>query len=247
MGGIFISQYNDQSTLRPNMVRIEEVYTGGGDKGDTSLLDGSRVKKNHSRINLAGMVDGVNSQIGFARMEGERLPLNHQDGGRAANVAEVRLELDSVLGLVQHELFDIGAEFVMPSGGDLNSLPVVREDSLNRLLEEMRGWQKSLEPLTSFILPTGCPPVAAIHVARSSVRELERKVVDLMETEEDSIRPLLLRYLNILSDWLFVLSRWVTMQLGGKEAVWVTPNKRENVSITPSLNLDELDEVVRDM
>ena len=213
------------------MVRITRVHTGGGDGGETSLVDGSRVQKSNPRIEVVGCVDELNSAIGIVRMEIERLPHTHSDGGTRTAVIEIQAIALEILSRLQQELFDLGAELACPPDNIPDGITLLDEGAHERLTEEMDAWLLELPPLSSFIMPTGSAPVAWVHVARTIARRLERRLVALSESkEEELVRPFSIKYVNIISDWLFVFSRWVTQRLGLKEVLWEPVNTRDETN-----------------
>ena len=132
------------------MVRITKVHTGGGDGGETSLVDGSRVGKEHPRVAIYGTIDEANSAIGIVRAEMKRTTV--------IGISNTRLtEADQMLGIIQQELFDVGAECACPPGGVPEQMSIIGADAGERLVEEMDYMLGDLEPLSSFILPTGNP------------------------------------------------------------------------------------------
>lgn len=208
------------------MVRINRVYTGGGDTGETSLVDGSRRSKADPRFEVVGTCDELNAVFGLVAMEASRMP-DHEDGGNRATVQRVQTILSMVLTRVQNELFDLGAELACDPSKLPEYMVLINEEQSNVLVDEMDAWLEHLEPLTSFILPAGHGPEAMLHLARTVARRLERSVLRLKETEgEASVRPIVQVYLNRLSDWLFVLGRWVTSGLGHDETLWQPLGKR---------------------
>jgi len=208
------------------MVRINRVYTGGGDTGETSLVDGSRRSKADPRFEVVGTCDELNAVFGLVAMEANRMP-DHEDGGNRATVQRVQTILSMVLTRVQNELFDLGAELACDPSKLPEYMVLISEEQSNVLVDEMDAWLEHLEPLTSFILPAGHGPEAMLHLARTVARRLERSVLRLKETEGDaSVRPIVQVYLNRLSDWLFVLGRWVTSGLGHDETLWQPLGKR---------------------
>ena len=208
------------------MVRINRVYTGGGDTGETSLVDGSRRSKADPRFEVVGTCDELNAVFGLVAMEANRMPA-HEDGGNRATVQRVQTILSMVLKRVQNELFDLGAELACEPSKLPEYMVLISEEQSNVLVDEMDAWLEHLEPLTSFILPAGHGTEAMLHLARTVARRLERSVLRLKETEGDSaVRPTVQVYLNRLSDWLFVLGRWVTSGLGNDETLWQPLGKR---------------------
>tara|TARA_B100000902_G_scaffold84152_1_gene88635 strand:- start:486 stop:1091 length:606 start_codon:yes stop_codon:yes gene_type:complete len=197
------------------MVRITKVHTGGGDGGETSLVDGTRVGKEDPRVAIYGTIDEANSAIGIVRSEIMRFGLDVSEPLKGRLV-----EADQMLGLIQQELFDVGAECACPPGGVPEQMSVIGTEAGRRLIEEMDYMLQDLEPLSSFILPTGNPVVANLHMARTIVRRAEREACTLRE----EIRKEIISYLNRLSDHCFVLSRWLTGEEG--EALWTPLGKR---------------------
>ena len=196
------------------MVRITKVHTGGGDGGETSLVDGTRVGKEHPRVAIYGTIDEANSAIGIVRME----------LGRASfPMVETCDYADKLLGRIQQELFDVGAECACPPGGVPEQMTIIGSDAGERLVSEMDSMLEDLEPLSSFILPTGSPAVANLHMARTIVRRAEREACALRE----EVRPEVISYLNRLSDHCFVLSRWLTAKTGKEETLWTPLGKRK--------------------
>lgn len=176
------------------MVRIDRVVTKGGDTGQTSLGDGSRVSKTDPRIEAMGAVDEANAVIGLLRL--------HTTG-----------ESDAMLGRIQNDLFDVGADLCVPGTGD-DRLRITAA-AVERLEREVDQMNDKLPPLTSFILPGGSPGAAYSHLARVAVRRAERTVV-----RTDDVNPMVQRYLNRLSDHLFVLAR-VLNDNGEADILWV--------------------------
>ncbi len=178
------------------MVRIDRVVTRGGDGGETSLGDGQRVAKNSPRITAMGTVDEANAVIGLLRTQ-------TRDHAAA----------DRMLARIQNDLFDLGADLCVPGeAGDRLRLTVA---PLERLDSEIEAMNATLPPLTSFILPGGTDAAAYAHLARVTVRRAERDVVAL-----DGVNPLLRRYLNRLSDLLFVLARALNDN-AASDVLWV--------------------------
>ena len=179
------------------MVRIDRVITRGGDGGETSLGDGTRVAKNALRVEAYGEVDEANAAIGVLRL--------HVDA-----------EADAMLARIQNDLFDTGADLCVPGAAGerlrMNDVPSLR------LEEEVAAMNAVLPPLTSFILPGGTPAAAHAHVARTVVRRAERRVVALSHVE--AVNTAVIRYLNRLSDHLFVLGRRLNNN-GKDDILWV--------------------------
>jgi cob(I)alamin adenosyltransferase len=168
------------SRKREEPVRLTRIYTGGGDRGETSLGDGSRVAKTDPRVEAVGNVDELNSIIGWARAAGGA---------------------PGVLERIQNELFDLGADLATPSGGSRPRLRVSQE-LIDALESECDAVNAQLAPLKSFVLPGGNEVAARLYVARAVCRRAERAVLGV-----DLASPLIAVYLNRLSDLLFILAR----------------------------------------
>jgi len=182
------------------MVKLDKIYTRGGDAGETSLGDGRRVAKHDPRVVAYGTVDEANSTLGIARL--------HTEG-----------EADAMLARVQNDLFDLGADLCMPPGGRRgeNTLRIA-EAQVERLEREIDAMNGEVGPLRSFVLPGGTPAAAYLHLARATVRRAERMIAELAERE--AVNPLSLTYINRLSDHLFVLARWLN-ERGRADVLWV--------------------------
>ena len=179
------------------MVRIDRVTTRGGDRGETSLGDGTRVRKDAPRIEAIGDVDEANATLGLLRLHLASQP-----------------EVDAMLAMAQNDLFDVGADLCVP-GEDGDRLRVTDAPSA-RLDGEIAAMNATLGPLTSFVLPAGTPAAAHAHLARTVVRRAERSTTRLDAVE--TVNPAVIRYLNRLSDHLFVLSRRLN---AGSDVLWV--------------------------
>jgi cob(I)alamin adenosyltransferase len=181
------------------MVRIDKVITRGGDKGETSLGDGTRVAKDTQRVAAYGTVDEANATLGVLRL--------HTAGDN---------EADAMLMRIQNDLFDAGADLCVP-GASGERLRLTDAPSA-RLEAEVATMNAELPELRSFVLPGGSAGAAFAHVARTVVRRAEREVVALSHVEE--VNPAVVRFLNRLSDHLFVLGRWLNDK-GARDVLWV--------------------------
>ena len=175
--------------------RLSKIYTRTGDDGSTGLGDGSRVPKENLRVEAYGTVDEANSTIGLI------LSVNTLPPAIARCLTEV-----------QHDLFDLGGELCIPGHRMINAAQV------ERLEAELDGFNEPLPPLKEFILPNGGPATAACHVARAVCRRAERRCWSLARTESVSAEAL--KYLNRLSDLLFVLARVLARHEHGSEVIW---------------------------
>jgi|SRR5688572_17510803 cob(I)alamin adenosyltransferase len=189
-------------------IRITRVYTRTGDGGETALVGGRRVPKDAPRIEAYGTIDELNAIIGLARVfNAERLKKGK----------DYRW-LDEVFRRIQNELFDLGSELATPEDGVYEGMHRVGEAQVVALEQLMDKCQKDLKPLKSFVLPGGGRVGGFLHQARTVCRRAERRVLALARVE--SISPWPLKYVNRLSDLLFVLSRWVGQRLGETEYLW---------------------------
>jgi cob(I)alamin adenosyltransferase len=186
------------------LVKLNKIYTRTGDGGSAGLVDGSRVSKSSLRMTAIGEVDEANAAIGAA--------IAALDGG------EVALQLLRI----QNDLFDLGADAATP--GEVAGALRIVASQVARLEVEIDEMNSALEPLTSFILPGGSVPVAALHLARAVVRRAERAAVALNQSEP--LNPHLLAYLNRLSDHLFVSARHVAAGDGG-DVLWTPGATRD--------------------
>ena len=195
------------------MVRITKVYTRSGDKGDTGLVGGKRIPKDHPRIGSYGTVDELNSVVGLCR------------SFLAQKESSVRRDkLDLVLEAIQQKLFDMGSELATLPGTEYEGQITLQPEDAEWLEEIIDAMNEDLEPLQSFILPGGTPLNAFLHQARTVCRRAERDVIRLSREEE--VNPEVVKYLNRLSDFLFVAGRWVTATLDEQETLWV-PGKQK--------------------
>ena len=186
------------------MVKLDIITTRGGDGGETSLGDGRRVRKDALRVDAYGTVDEANAAIGLVRL--------HSVGDAAA---------DAMLSRIQNELFDVGADLCVP--GEAGARLRVADTQSARLEAEIREMNATLSPITSFVLPAGSAGAAHAHLARTVVRRAERLAVALAAEEE--VNPAVIRYLNRLSDHLFVLARRFNAVAGG-DVLWVPGRTR---------------------
>lgn len=189
-------------------IRITRVYTRTGDRGETALVGGKRVPKDAARIEAYGTIDELNAVIGLARVFNEE---------RVAE-GEGHRWLDEVLRRLQNQLFDLGSELATPDDAAYEGMYRVGETEVRELERLIDECQKSLQPLKSFILPGGGRIGAFLHQARTVCRRAEREILRLSRAEPLPEWPL--KYVNRLSDFLFVLSRWVARRLGEREYLW---------------------------
>ncbi len=215
------------------MVRINRVYTGTGDDGTSSFVDGSRHRKSHLRFAAVGTCDELNSIVGIIRRECSMLP-DHADGGSSSTIARIRKISEAALDRIQSELFDLGAELACDPDKLPDYMVLIGQQQCESLTDEMDAWIEQLDPLTSFILPAGIGPEPIIHHARTITRRLERSLIVIEDSEgPGSLRPETRVYVNRLSDWFFVYARWVTKNLGEQETLWTPLGKRqEAVSVS---------------
>ena len=187
------------------MVVLTKIYTRTGDDGTTALGDGERLAKYHARIAAYGTVDEANAAIGMARQA-----LGPDDK-----------TVDAMLARIQNDLFDLGADLCVPDRGKPLPYQPLRmtEGQVSRLEAEIDLMNAELRPLTSFVLPGGSPASAALHMARTIARRAERHMVELAALENEPVNPAGLKYVNRLSDLLFVASRYVNDK-GRLDVLW---------------------------
>ena len=183
---------------RDEPVRLTRIYTRGGDQGETSLGDGSRVSKLDCRIGAFGTVDELNSALGVVL------------------AGDVPQEMREPLERVQNELFDVGADLSVPWG--VTDRLRVEQTLIDRLEDLCDAFNADLPELRSFVLPGGTETAARLHVARTICRRAEREV--LLGAQEVELNPLVLGYLNRLSDVLFILARAANAVAGRDEPLW---------------------------
>jgi cob(I)alamin adenosyltransferase len=187
------------------MVRLDRIYTRGGDLGETGLGDGSRVSKADARIAAMGAVDEANAALGIARLGAQG-------------------ETDAMLGRIQNELFDLGADLCIPENGrKAEGALRVTPAQVARLEREIDAMNERLAPLTSFILPGGSAAAAHLHLARTIARRAETHIVAL--AQEAAVNPAALQYINRLSDHLFVMARLAN---AGGDVLWVPGASRQS-------------------
>ena len=192
------------------MVKLNKIYIRTGDDGMTGLASGPRRRKDDLRVEAYGAVDEANSAVGLARLSTRETPV-----------------LDAMLARIQNELFDLGADLSTPETGEkLDYEPLrILQTQVERLEHEIDALNADLQPLRSFILPGGSPAAAHLHLARTVARRAERIMVSLAATPGETVSQPALRYVNRLSDFLFVASRWAN-QKGQADILWVPGQTR---------------------
>ncbi len=193
------------------MVVLNKIYTKTGDNGTTALGSGERRMKYDLRVSAYGTVDEANSCIGIARL----------------GLDETLPELDAALSRIQNDLFDLGADLATPdTGEDLGYEPLrIIESQVSRIEKDIDHFNKDLSSLRSFILPGGTPAAAHLHLARTVARRAERLIVELAEQPGEHVNPETIRYMNRVSDFLFVASR-VANGMGKADILWVPGDNR---------------------
>ncbi len=195
------------------MVVLNRIYTRTGDKGDTALGSGERVSKANVRIEAYGTVDETNASIGVARL----------------HTTDAKLQrLDGMLATIQNELFDLGADLCVPDRGqklEWEPLRIVASQH-QRLERDIDALNAELSPLRSFVLPAGTPAAAHLHVARTTCRRAERLMVALAAAEGEQVSADAMAYINRLSDFLFVASRYANHVAGPGDVLWVPGKTR---------------------
>src|SRR5438876_1332575 len=189
-------------------VAINRVYTRGGDKGETGLAGGQRIAKDSQRIEAYGTVDELNAVIGVARDTAEALIAKHP----------VMAEFDAMLKRVQHELFNVGSILATLPPDVHPRQARVTDAEIAQLEAEIDKMNEGLPALRSFVLPGGCRLNAELHVCRTVCRRAERRLVALARAEQ--VPPEAVKYLNRLSDAMFVWSRWASVETGSPETLW---------------------------
>lgn len=192
------------------MVKLNKIYTKTGDAGTTGLGTGERVRKDALRIAAYGTVDETNATLGMVRI--------HLAGHPG---------LDAKLGRVQNDLFDLGADLCVPDRGKALAFEALRvsDEQVARLEAEIDEMNAELKPLKSFVLPGGSPASAALHVSRTVCRRAEREMVALAAQEDEPVSAAALKYINRLSDFLFVAGRYVNDR-GRSDVLWVPGQNR---------------------
>lgn len=195
------------------MVILTKIYTKTGDDGTTGLGSGERRKKFDLRVEAYGTVDETNASVGMARL--------------STGADPALSDMDAMLARIQNDLFDLGADLsTPPTDEDLGYEPLrIVKAQVDRLEAEIDQLNADLSPLNSFVLPGGSPTSAALHVARTISRRAERLCVELADAEPDKVSKDARQYLNRLSDFLFVASRWANDK-GAADVLWVPGKNR---------------------
>jgi len=199
----------DKPIKKKTVVRIGKVYTKKGDTGETSLVGGIRIAKDHPRLEAIGTVDELNSLVGLVRT------FNSQK-----SASERRDKFDGILQTIQQWLFDLGHELACdpknpPKKGQVATMTEVQVQWLEEVIDAMN---EELKPLDSFVLPGGTPVNAFLHQCRTVCRRAERVMVSL--SRDDEVGPQAIAFINRLSDTFFVFSRWVACTMGEDEVLW---------------------------
>jgi cob(I)alamin adenosyltransferase len=194
------------------MVVLNRIYTRTGDRGETALGSGQRLSKAHLRIQAYGTVDETNATLGVVRLY--------------TTIADLG-PLDTMLARIQNELFDLGADLCIPdTGNKLDFEPLrILPQQYERLEQEIDQLNAELAPLRSFVLPGGHAAAAQLHVSRTVCRRAERLIVELGSHDGEHVNKAALAYINRLSDFLFVASRWVNAKTTG-DILWVPGKTR---------------------
>lgn len=190
------------------MVTINKIYTRTGDDGSTALGSGERRAKYDLRVAAYGTVDETNAAIGLARLHLAQAP-----------------SIDAMLGQVQNDLFDLGADLAVPQRQGKAERLRILPTQVTRLERDIDALNADLAPLNSFILPGGTPAAAALHLARTVCRRAERSVVELAARPDEPVSDAAIHYLNRLSDFLFVAAR-IANRNGADDVLWVPGQNR---------------------
>ena len=191
------------------VVRIAKVYTKTGDKGETGLVGGIRIAKDHPRMEAIGTVDELDSLVGLVRTFNSQKPASNR-----------RDKFDGILQTIQQWLFDLGHELAcdpknLPPKGQVAYMTEAQVKWLEQVMDAMN---EELQPLDSFVLPGGTPVNAFLHQCRTVCRRCERVMVSL--SRDDEVGPQAIAFINRLSDTFFVFSRWVSCTMGEEEVLW---------------------------
>ena len=193
------------------MVILNKIYTKTGDDGTTALGTGERRAKHDLRVAAYGAVDEANACIGMARV----------------NIAGVADDVDAMLARIQNDLFDLGADLATPDSGEKTDCEPLRitGSQVARLESDIDILNNRLEPLRSFVLPGGSPASAALHLSRTVARRAERLIVELAGKDEETVSGEAIKYINRLSDFLFVSARRLNDN-GGADVLWIPGKNR---------------------
>lgn len=197
-----------ESNYQDPQLTLSKIYTKGGDKGQTSLVNGRRVAKDDPKVEAYGAVDELNARVGFARVTADVLAHGDDKLG----------EFSGILLRVQHELFNLGSLLATDPGDVGERQPRIAESDVLQLEQEIDAMNADLPRLNSFTLPGGCQLEAELHLCRTACRLAERRVVTLQALED--VDPAAVSYLNRLSDAFFVWSRWACVRLEAPETLW---------------------------
>jgi cob(I)alamin adenosyltransferase len=192
------------------MVKLNKIYTRTGDDGTTGLVAGERRPKYDLRIEAYGTIDETNAVIGMARLHTGSMN-----------------ELDAMLMRIQNDCFDLGADLATPDTGEKLEYEPLRivDAQVDRIEADIDKLNADLEPLRSFILPGGSEAAAYLHLARTVARRAERLIVELADQENETVNSAAVRFVNRLSDFLFVAARWVNDK-GRADVLWVPGKNR---------------------
>ena len=193
------------------MVILNKIYTKTGDDGTTALGTGERRVKHDLRVAAYGAVDEANACIGMARV----------------HIAGIADEVDAILARIQNDLFDLGADLATPDSGEKADREPLRiaGSQVARLESDIDALNNRLEPLRSFVLPGGSPASAALHLSRTVARRAERLIVELAGKDEETVNGEAIKYINRLSDFLFVSARRLNDN-GGADVLWIPGKNR---------------------
>ena len=188
-------------------ITINKVYTKTGDKGKTYLVGGIKVSKSHPRVCAYGEIDELNVIVGGCI-----------DAIKELKKIKKVNKLNRILKIIQNELFNVGNMLATPEEFNLKTMPQISIENVRNLENEIDFYNEKLDVLKSFVLPGGSQSNIWLHLARTVSRKCERQVVEL--ASEEIINEIIIKYLNRLSDFFFVLSRWVNKELNQNESIW---------------------------
>ncbi len=183
-----------------------KIYTKTGDQGETGLFGGGRVRKDNPRIEAYGTVDELNAVLGMVRA--------------LSSKTEIDAKIDNTLATIQNDLFAIGAELSTADAAARSKMTTIALPHVETLERAIDALEQGLTTLREFVLPGGSPPAATLHLARTVARRAERRVISLSGLPDESVSPIVVVYLNRLSDLLFVMARAVNASLGVADVAW---------------------------
>lgn len=191
-----------------------KIYTKTGDQGETGLFGGGRVRKDHPRIEAYGTVDELNAVLGMVRAQCSSETL------APPKKELLPAKIDELLATIQNDLFTVGAELATADAATRSKMTTIGQRHVGALERPIDALEEGLTPLREFVLPGGSQAAAVLHLARTVARRAERRVITLSGLPDESVSPIVVVYLNRLSDLLFVMARAVNSELGVADVAW---------------------------